>query len=400
MLGSLHDAVAKPAPGGSRYPGFDGLRAIAAASVVAFHCGFATNYVGYGVGGRYVSALNLGVTIFFVISGFLLYRPFVAARLLGHPEPALRDYLVRRVARIVPAYWLAFVALTALGFTGRVSLSTAPMYLLFLQIYFPQYALGGLPVAWSLCTEMSFYLFLPVYAWVLSRLGGRGAGRILKSEAGGIGALVAISIVFRVWVYQSGKPGSWLFWLPANLDLFACGMGLAVVAVWMERKGLELATRTARLVALISWGVALTAFWALGNLGGLPHTIFPVQLSLIQVLYEHLGSAVVASALVVPAVIAPWSGGIVRRLLACPPARFIGVVSFGIYLWHQAIIRWVTEALGAHFTASVTLKWSHVNPPFWVFFLIVLCLAATVAAVSYVLVEVPVLRRAHRRRNR
>lgn len=60
-----------------------------------------------GLAGHYLAQLNLGVSIFFVISGFLLYRPFGAARLAGERSPPLLPYAIRRVARIVPAYWVA-----------------------------------------------------------------------------------------------------------------------------------------------------------------------------------------------------------------------------------------------------------------------------------------------------
>ena len=77
----------------------------------------------------------------------------------------MRDYLLRRVARIVPAYWLAFVALTALGVAGRVSLSTAPMYLRFLQIYFPRYAVGGLSAHFTAAATLKWSHLNPPF-WV------------------------------------------------------------------------------------------------------------------------------------------------------------------------------------------------------------------------------------------
>src|SRR5439155_8306716 len=66
--------------------------------------------------GRYAQRLEVGVAIFFVISGFLLYRPFAASRAAGQPAPRTGPYAWRRVLRIVPAYWLALtVTVVVLG---------------------------------------------------------------------------------------------------------------------------------------------------------------------------------------------------------------------------------------------------------------------------------------------
>src|SRR4051812_8429119 len=94
----------------SRSAPLDGLRALAALSVLAYHSLLATAGLGAASG-----ALHFGVPVFFVLSGLLLYRPFVAARMDGAPPPRLRSYAVRRAARIVPAYWTALLALGALG---------------------------------------------------------------------------------------------------------------------------------------------------------------------------------------------------------------------------------------------------------------------------------------------
>ena len=125
--------VVKPPPGNPRFPLFDSLRGLAALAIVLTHVGLGSgaNYnAAYGV---LLARLDIGVTLFFVLSGFLLYRPFVAARLENRPAPRLRDYARRRVLRIVPAYWLA---LTVLAIWPGLTF-TAPrwVYYGFLQNY-------------------------------------------------------------------------------------------------------------------------------------------------------------------------------------------------------------------------------------------------------------------------
>ena len=90
-----------------RYPLVDAVRAIAALLILAYHAAFVLGGLTPDGAGRWFAHLNVGVPLFFAISGFLLYRPFVAARLDGRPPPGLRAYWVRRALRIVPAYWLA-----------------------------------------------------------------------------------------------------------------------------------------------------------------------------------------------------------------------------------------------------------------------------------------------------
>ncbi len=89
-----------------RYPLVDAIRAIAALSVLVFHAANAayTAVPDQDWLGAVLARFNVGVPIFFVISGFLLYRPFVAARLGGRAAPRVRDYARRRVLRLVPAY--------------------------------------------------------------------------------------------------------------------------------------------------------------------------------------------------------------------------------------------------------------------------------------------------------
>src|SRR3954447_4142642 len=112
------DAVAPP-PRHPRFPLIDGTRAIAVLAVVVVHSAVAGEATGSSLSGRLLAHLNVGVAIFFVISGFLLYRPFIAHRSGGARAPAVGEYGKRRALRIFPAYWLALLVLTVLpGLTG------------------------------------------------------------------------------------------------------------------------------------------------------------------------------------------------------------------------------------------------------------------------------------------
>ena len=148
----------------------EGLRAIAALSVMGTHLGFASGLTFRSHFGAYFARMDIGVAIFFVLSGYLLYRPFIRADLEDRRSPHLGAYFWRRTLRIVPAYWVALAAIPiVLGIDKIRTLGDLVIYGGFLQIYDQGRALGGITQAWSLCTELSFYLALPVYAWLVRR---------------------------------------------------------------------------------------------------------------------------------------------------------------------------------------------------------------------------------------
>jgi peptidoglycan/LPS O-acetylase OafA/YrhL len=115
-------AVAPP-PGNPRFALFDSLRGLAAIAILTFHVFSLTGAMDKPVVGDTVAVLGpRSLILFFVISGFLLYRPYVAARADGRPGPRMSRYLRRRALRIIPAYWLA---LTVLAITPASSESSA-----------------------------------------------------------------------------------------------------------------------------------------------------------------------------------------------------------------------------------------------------------------------------------
>jgi peptidoglycan/LPS O-acetylase OafA/YrhL len=126
-VSAVPDAVAAP-PRHPRFPLLDGMRAVAVLAVVVVHSAVFGDALGSSLGGRLLAHLNVGVAIFFLISGFLLYRPFIAHRTGGPEAPAVRDYAKRRFLRIYPAYWLVLTVLVVVpGLTGVVGGGWAQM---------------------------------------------------------------------------------------------------------------------------------------------------------------------------------------------------------------------------------------------------------------------------------
>ncbi len=158
-----------------QFPCFNGIRAIAALMVIVYHAVFFASWF-RTPGGTLFWNLNSGVWIFFVTSGFLLYRPFAAAHLREGSPVDLRGYAIRRFARIYPAYWAVLVFFTfvvsrasyADGLSGVLSVTLTKTYVHEVNPYFI-----GLPPAWSLVVEVTFYAFLPVYAAAIGALARR-----------------------------------------------------------------------------------------------------------------------------------------------------------------------------------------------------------------------------------
>src|SRR4051794_24149333 len=186
-----------------RFPLMDSLRAIAVVAVLVTHASYFVAQSGTDLLVHF--RFDMGVTIFFVISGFLIYRPWVHARLRGEPSPLVRVYAWRRFLRIVPGYWVALTVIAlVVGLTGLFSWHGVAIYYGFLQIYSAYDVGGGLVQAWSLCLEMAFYVFVPIYALVVARLRTADPARRLRQELIGAAALFAFSAVFKVVAVLSG----------------------------------------------------------------------------------------------------------------------------------------------------------------------------------------------------
>jgi peptidoglycan/LPS O-acetylase OafA/YrhL len=384
MAAAPSPALAPP-PGNPRFPLLDAMRAFAALAIVMTHVSGVTNFNSDNPLGAYTARLNFGVTLFFLLSGFLLYRPFVAARLEGRPPIRIRDYTRRRVLRIVPAYWVALTVLAL--WPGLVAFWDGPWWrsYTFTQIYWGESTVQGIFPAWTLCIEVSFYLALPFLAAAIGRIAGRRAGVELALLA----ALGTASVVVRTALEAAG--GSFVLQntLVCYLGWFCIGMAFAVVSVaW---RGRERETPVLRLVAdrpWVPWALAAVAFWFVATQMGLPRGFFLVYDD-ISYLGEHLMYALCAALLLLPAVFGDAAGGWVRRLLSWRLLGWLGLISYGIFLWHGPLVLWLSER-GADGWIPGSGYLSMLS--------IAVAMSVVCAAASYYLVERPALGFKDRRR--
>ena len=403
-------------PVDARFPCFDGLRALAALLVVFHHTAFTTAFELRGVRvpfthhvvaiGHYFAHMDIGVEIFFLISGFLLYRPMVAAAFADRPGRDLRTYTRHRFLRIYPAYWVAFVCITLFVSIYMPVAGGRSIFEYFFLVHLYDTgsavvagrrvwrALGGISQSWTLVVEVSFYACLPLYAAAMRRAGaGRDRDSRLRLELSMLGVLYLVSVVWRAVVYWGVPKGSAFavlgnFWLPANLDLFALGMGLAVVRAWSDGRDRAVAALEAiGRLDWLWWLLAALCFHAVSFWIGLPDNL--VLVTGLKAFERELLYSFTALFLLLPAVFGAQDRGVTRRFLQLRPMVYLGTISYGIYLWHQAFIQKVHQWGG----------WSDKllpNGPFLEHLVPALALTILVASASWYLVERPLLRRKDR----
>ena len=358
----------------------DGVRALAVVSIVLFHTAVFGQATSGSLPGRLLSHLNFGVALFFVISGFLLYRPFIAHRAGGAAAPAVRDYAKRRFLRIYPAYWVALTVLLLLpGLTGSVPGNLLQLYGLWHNECLHGSFVCRLSQTWSLVVELTFYIALPFYVAAIGRLTRRLDARAwVRAEFAVLAVCSAVSLALEFGVFSNTPT-----WVDATLFghffWFALGMGMAVLSAALSGGVSDfrvLRTVTARPGLL--WLVALLLYAALCE--WLPASPFvgPHDQAFVTALVFGLVSAL----LLLPAVFATRGTSVPERVLTQPVVAWIGLISYGIFLWHFAI------ALDLGFLG-------HKNP-FGIVLLGTVAIVIPVAAASYYLVERPILRLKYR----
>ena len=388
ILRSEAPDLAHPERPATRFPLFDGFRAVAAVSVLLTHVAFDTGFDVDSSWGRYFARADVGVAIFFLISGFLLYRPFVVARFDGDPRPRTGAFLWRRVLRIYPAYWVALVALVVIGGIEVHGFTAWLRFAGLVHIYWTTSVFGPVAQSWTLATEIAFYAFLPFYALLQRRVvrDAAPASRKLRAELVGVLILVAVTWIYRLWLWSlhTDRFGVYNTWLPSWLDHFALGMLLAVASVWVaDRRSRSPAGLDRPWAPAVCWLVAGTAFWFVSTRMGVAvdYSLFTERDEMVV----HVFYAVVAFFVLLPGVFGPQHQGAVRRFLGNRVVQFIGLVSYGVYLWHELLIIKFREWAGAPANA--------IGGSFGKLAVAVFAGTLVLAAVSYAIVERPLLRR-------
>jgi peptidoglycan/LPS O-acetylase OafA/YrhL len=306
------------------------MRAVAAFLVIATHAAFATGELTRGYLGAIYARFDIGVAIFFALSGFLLFRPWVTAAATASPSPSLTRYARHRLRRIMPAYLVAVLATFAVytvfapGPNPGQTWHGLLRYLTLMQIYTDNYLYTylhpGLSQMWSLAVEASFYAALPVLAYLLLRQRGDWRPGVSLTR------LAALAAVTPVWLTVANTtdvlPNSAGMWLPGHVACFTGGMAVAILAAtgthWRARGTLPTAAALFLVVATPIGGVIV----------GTDPAWVPVTKALLF--------ATIATLLVGTVVLG--SGGRYTRILSSRPMVWLGEISYEIFLLHVVVM--------------------------------------------------------------
>jgi peptidoglycan/LPS O-acetylase OafA/YrhL len=380
----------------NRLAGADFVRAVACLMVVGHHVAQRVAPTALPAGGTGVALAAtmgaFGVGAFFVLSGYLLSRPFWLALDAGEPMPSLRTYALRRAARILPGFWLALTVSFLLSFTV-LQFPFDPILLLrylsgiFLVsgfhwlTWFPVECNGPLC---SIGAEIISYAALPVCRLVLFRAPFRGwRGRLVwVAVVAAIVGLQFFALRFlqpddyrRGWEY--GTVGGAKAWWP-NYSPFGF---YAMFAIGALAGGVQV-----QLARLRSGSFDLLALVGLAVAGGAIVHAYPVAegFGLAGVPYGfpwfQLGVATILVAV-------PSSVGL-RRVTEIAPIAYVARVSFGVYVWHyflMEIVRVLWQPRYVYWGMRDTLAWAGISAA-------VVVTAFLIATVSYRVLEAPVIR--------
>lgn len=309
--------------------------------VLGTHAAFATGALVHSASGVLFARLESGVAVFFALSGFLLFRPWVRAAAAGRAAPSVLDYARGRTRRILPAY--VIVVLVVYGVYAGWPVDPTPgqswaglmRHLTLTQIYTDDYLItylhNGLSQTWSLAVEATFYAVLPVLAHLLLTILCRGQWRPARLLAG-LAILGCVSPVWSAVVHTTHwLPNSAGMWLPAHLDWFVGGMMVATFAAMGVRCAPAAAVASATLLFLVACTPVA---------GGITLGPMPLWAPLTKnLLYAGMAAFVVA-ALVLS------HGGWFERILASKPMVRLGEISYEVFLLHVLVMVLVQRMLG------------------------------------------------------
>jgi peptidoglycan/LPS O-acetylase OafA/YrhL len=317
-----------------RQSALDGLRGIAALTVFAIHLWIyqLPNSMTLHRDSWATTALfegRVAFVMFFVLSGYLLYRAFARAA-LGHGEPVwTAGYAARRAARIVPAYYaaligtLALVSLAGDGTPGRRLVDSAklPLFFVFGQNYSPDTLLKLNAATWTLAVEVAFYVMLPVIGVLALRM--RSAVR----QAAVLAGLVVAGLVWNLVDYLAGWGAVAGHAPPSFVPYFACGMLVALAVEQSRRDGRTLSGRQSAVLGI----AAATLLVA----NGLWHAQDGSAGAFATEVFADLAAAAAFAAIIASLVLGTGAG---LGWLAWRPLAWIGTITYGLYLWHIPVI--------------------------------------------------------------
>ena len=307
---------------------------------------------------------QLGVQLFFVVSSCTLFWS-LHSRWKSEPRPILA-FFVRRLFRVAPLFWSAAVAYLwllpadqrATAAPNGIGLRHVLATLLFVHGWYPTTINSVVPGGWSIAAEAMFYLLIPLLFRVI-RTARRAAWlAVLTAMAVGLLMPAALALCVRSFPLLPDRLlTSFVLWsFPSQLPVFLCG----TVAYFFVRDGIRTTYAAAR---------------------------GPILLLAVLIAFDQLPAHVVAG---VTFAVVVCAMSVTRfTTFTAAPVRFIGTVSYSVYIWHFAVLNLLDPLIVGHSRIRwVPLKvWPVAQ--FGALFIVTFGLSVAAAAASYYLVERP-----------
>ena len=391
------------------FSGLNGLRAIACLSVILSHVFLTLDYHVQGPLLQFLFyffwKIGIGVSIFFVLSGFLLSYPFWERYLSNREFPDIKDYAVKRAARIMPGYYAALIVslivvyafhqpmeyavrriVTAFTFTSGFHYTT----------FFSSRVDAPL---WSVSFEVFSYVLMPIFFFLIFRATGRRSS-FLKGVSCWIAVfalMIALNHFIHVYFTPDNADRGWQYgiiggakaWMPGYNPVglfghFIFGILAAGITSAISRNE-ELKSKLTRMrIFDIAVPVLILAIIAMVIL-------VPAEKVSLQLQPYYFPSVTILIMLLVVSLVNSVKAG---KILDCRFLNFTGKISFGLYIWHYIIINLISFTVYPAYTNDQTMKnwssWLAINAGMMV-------TAYIVATVSFYFLEKPFLDKVHTR---
>jgi peptidoglycan/LPS O-acetylase OafA/YrhL len=362
-----------------QWPSLTGLRGLAALWVFWLHV--------YSIAGEPESVIapfvwlsrmgSTGVDVFFTLSAFLLSMPYAKALRDNTSPPATLAYLKRRAARVLPAYYLQLLLLSALAAVGlaKTVFWYEPTWQawtahVFLWINAQPFVPALVPVWWTLPVELGFYLLLP---WLARCLTDRRWYWLLLG--------IALSLFYRHWILSLGLSRqleiAWADHLPGRLFQFLIGMLAAFFYIKWRKKNL-MPSAVFHSLAFVLAGAILILLPMMDTENKIGVGV-PTAIGFMA--YYHLFASLVIAAILL---LLACRKTVFEKLLSAWPLQWLGNISYGLYLWHYPVMLVLREQMGGM---------QYAKTDFTSFLMMSFLISVTLAFLSRYWVEVPILRR-------
>lgn len=334
----------------ARFDSIDALRCAGMIAVLTYHVGglAGARPAATGLGHWVTRSLDSALILFFVISGYVISRPFVRALVDGRPVPDVRRYALRRAARVVPGYWIALLAVLLLvqgsgSQLGALPLQhwwQIPLHGLFLQDVVPGQIQALIRVAWTLENEIIFYALLPLLTVLLARRHPRGMSpHRLAAMVLGVWAASAAFALFadQLPAYTDGAAVA-RYTFPSMAGFFCPGILIAIADTQAAAAAGGIWGRLQRLLnSPRQWGLAFAGVFLLGILVLRGEAALGTRWLLL--LDQHWQVQAIAFG----ALVGGFARGGERLERWSRPVARVGLASYGIYLWHTVVLHFVAQ---------------------------------------------------------